>query len=256
MKVGVMLPSFNERAEVSLEAARRAEAAGLHGVFAYQHLWPIGHPGRPAIWPFPLLGAVAATTSRLLLGTLVARVAIAPRRVLLGELLALDELSGGRLVAGVGTGDAKSREENLAYGLPYAPAAARRAELGRVVEEVIAAGIPTWVGGGGEQTHLLARRLGATLNLWGATAQQIGREAALGPVSWGGRWPGPSAGRPGSAGTGRSGEADRAAVELLVALGHAGASWAVFTWPGSVEVVALAAQRAGVVLQPAPPTAA
>jgi alkanesulfonate monooxygenase SsuD/methylene tetrahydromethanopterin reductase-like flavin-dependent oxidoreductase (luciferase family) len=240
MKLGVMLPSFAEDAKPSLQAAQRAEAAGLHGVFAYNHVWPIGRPGFPAIWPFPLLGAVAASTSRLVLGTLVARVGITPPDVLLGELVSLDVMSGGRFVAGVGTGDSKSREEHVAYGLPYPGAGERRAELADVVVQLVGAGVPTWVGAGSEQTRALGRRLGATVNLWAASPELVAREAPRGPVTWGGRWPGGL----------------RAAAELITALAEAGATWAVFTWPGSAEVIADAAQQAGIVLQPAPPTVA
>ncbi len=258
MKLGVMLPSFAERAAPSIEAARLAEAAGLHGVFAYNHLWPIGEPGHPAIWPFPLLGAIAATTAQITLGTLVARVGLTPPAVLLGELETLDAVSRGRFVAGVGTGDAKSRDEHLAYGLPYPSATARRAQLGEVVAELTAVGVATWVGGGGEATHELARRFGATVNLWGATPEQVAREAALGPVSWGGRFPARRAAPPGAgqAVSGGPPAALDAAVELIAALAEAGAGWAVFTWPGSVQPIAVAAQRAGVVLEPAPLTAA
>ncbi len=256
MKVGVMLPTFTERAEPAIEAARRAEAAGLHGVFAYNHIWPLGQPARPALWPFPVLGAVAVTTSRITIGTLVARVGITPADVLVGELATLDELTGGRFVAGVGTGDAKSRDENLAYGLPYGPAAARRAELGEVVGDLAAIGLTTWVGGGGAATHALARRAGATVNLWNATPTQIAAEGVHGPVSWGGRFPAPAddpGSAPGARGAARAVESAAALIDALVA---AGATWAVFTWPGSLDPLVLAARHAGVLLDPAPPNAA
>jgi len=235
VKVGVLLPSFSAGAQASLAAARDAEAAGLHGVFAFTHLWPLAKPGRPAIWPFPLLGAVAASTSRIWLGTLVARVAVSPPAVLLGELVTLDVVSGGRFIAGVGTGDAKSAAEQLAYGLGYPPAEERRRQLGEVLDALAGAGTPAWVGGGSAATNAVARAHAATLNLWSAVAADVAREAERGPVSWGGRFPvdGPEA-----------------AAELLDSLATAGSSWAVFTWPGSVAAVAEAAELAGLELAP------
>ncbi len=230
MKVGVMLPTFTERAEPAIEAARRAEAAGLHGVFAYNHIWPLGQPARPALWPFPVLGAVAVTTSRITIGTLVARVGITPADVLVGELATLDELTGGRFVAGVGTGE--------------------------VVGDLAAIGLTTWVGGGGAATHALARRAGATVNLWNATPTQIAAEGVHGPVSWGGRFPAPAddpGSAPGARGAARAVESAAALIDALVA---AGATWAVFTWPGSLDPLVLAARHAGVLLDPAPPNAA
>ncbi len=41
--------------------AHRALAAGVDGVFCYDHLWPIGQPDRPALAPFPILATLAAS---------------------------------------------------------------------------------------------------------------------------------------------------------------------------------------------------
>ncbi|MHB1853012.1 MAG: LLM class flavin-dependent oxidoreductase, partial [Acidimicrobiales bacterium] len=64
VRTGVLLPIFQERADAALDAAERAELAGVDGVFCYDHLWPIGQPGRPALAPFPVLALVAARTRR------------------------------------------------------------------------------------------------------------------------------------------------------------------------------------------------
>ncbi len=229
-----MLPSFAPSAQPSFEAAREAEGAGLHGVFAYHHLWPIGHRGRPALWPSPLLGAVAGITSRIALGTLVARVGLVPLAVLESELVTLDAVSGGRLVAGVGTGDAKSADEHAAFGLDYAGAGERRGELLELSGRLLAAGVTTWVGSGRPATNALARTAGAVLNFWSVPAPRVAAEAVLGPVTWGGRFPRPAEG------------GWRAAAELIGELAESGAGWVVFTWAGSVAPVAEAARSAGV----------
>ena len=80
MKVGVTLPQFRDEADTALSAARRAEALGIDGVFVFDHLWPMGHPGRPALSSGPLLGALAASTTTIHLGTLVAGSACSPTR--------------------------------------------------------------------------------------------------------------------------------------------------------------------------------
>src|SRR5664279_6169461 len=112
MRVGITLPQFRDEADTALDAARRAEALGIDGVFCFDHLWPMGQPGRPALSSGPLLGALAAVTSTIHLGTLVARIGLVPDDVLVEVLCGVDSLSGGRLVAGIGTGDRLSREEN------------------------------------------------------------------------------------------------------------------------------------------------
>ena len=48
LKVGLTLPQFGEDPEACIEVARQAEAAGLDGVFVFDHLWAIGRPDRPA----------------------------------------------------------------------------------------------------------------------------------------------------------------------------------------------------------------
>ncbi len=52
MRVGVTLPTFRDDA-AALDAARRAEALGLDGVFVFDHLWPLGQRGsaRPVRLP-------------------------------------------------------------------------------------------------------------------------------------------------------------------------------------------------------------
>ncbi len=229
MRIGVMLPTFAPDAREALAVACEADEAGLHGVFAYDHLWPLGEPGRPAISPYPVLGAVAATTARVRLGTLVSRVGLVDDEVLLGELTTLDALSGGRLTAGVGTGDRKSAAENDAYGVPVASVEARQASLRRVVAGVRDAGGDVWVGGGLDSTNVIARELKVTLNVWAATPARVAILAAGGPVSWGGPWPGADA-----------------APGRLVALRDAGATWAVFTWPGSLAPLLEAARAADI----------
>lgn len=232
MRVGIVLPTFAASADDALEAAMQAEAAGVHGAFAYDHLWPMGQPGRPALSPFPVLAAAAVRTHRIALGTLVARVGLKPDAVLLEELLSLAALSGGRLVAGIGAGDSKSAAENLAYGVAFPPASERRARLAAVVRALLGAGVATWVGGGTAATNCVARTTGAVLNLWAVAPDRVAAEAAAGEVSWGGTLP----------------REPSKAASLLGALAGAGATWAVVDWPGSCDPVVAAASDAGVAL--------
>jgi alkanesulfonate monooxygenase SsuD/methylene tetrahydromethanopterin reductase-like flavin-dependent oxidoreductase (luciferase family) len=228
MKVGITLPQFADAADGALEAARRAEAAGIDGVFCFDHLWPLGRPDRPALSSAPLLGALAASTSTLTLGTLVARVGLVPDEVLVAVLTSLADLSAGRMIAGLGTGDRLSQAENEAYGVPFDPADERRDRMAAVATTLQARGVPVWIGGGRERTLAVADRAGAAVNVWGADAARVAALAADGrEVTWGG-----------PVGTEVPGIASR-----LGELAGAGASWAVCAWPGSVAVVAEAAER-------------
>jgi len=226
LRVGVTLPQFRDDADAALSAARRAEAAGIDGVFCFDHLWPIGQPGRPALSPVPLLGALAAATSTVVLGTLVARVGLLPDAILVEALSSLDRISGGRFIAGIGTGDHLSRRENEAYGIPFEPAGVRRARLAGIATELLARGVPVWVGGGRPAMVALARTVGAAVNLWGADAHRVAEVAVVAPeVTWGGP----------------VGRTVAEATDRLGALSAAGATWAVCAWEDSLEVVAEAA---------------
>jgi len=225
MRVGVTLPSFRDDAAAAVVGAIRAEALGLHGVFVFDHLWPLGQPERPALSAWPLLGAVAASTSRVVLGPLVARVGLLPDELLLAAAATLARIAPGRVVAGIGTGDSASAPENAAFGIDYPPAADRRAAMARCADALVAAGLPVWIGGGAPRTVEVAVRTGAALNLWQAAPDTVARYAGRCEVTWAGVLP----------------AEEPALLEHLRALADAGASWAVGVWPPSLEALAGAA---------------
>ena len=235
MRVGVTLPQFRDSAAPLVETARRAEAEGLDGVFVFDHLWPLGQPGRPALHASVVLGALAAVTGRVTIGTLVARVGLVPDRDLVRWLAAAAAMAGGgRFVAGLGTGDAGNRPENEAYGLPFAPADERLASLEACVRALRAAGVTTWVGG----LSPAVRRLAATAPAdgWNGWALPVDRFAAMAaelPAGVAATWAGPVP----------KGSVDELAAHLR-ALEGAGAAWAVCAG-AEVDLVAAAYQVVG-----------
>ena len=119
VKLGLTLPSFREDVATSLEVARVAEASGLHGVFAYDHLFRRNAAGerRPAIEMFALMGAVAGATKRIAVGSLVARATLRPPAVLANGFDTLARVLGPeRLLVAIGAGDGQSREEDASHG--------------------------------------------------------------------------------------------------------------------------------------------
>ncbi|HVL28515.1 MAG TPA: LLM class flavin-dependent oxidoreductase, partial [Acidimicrobiales bacterium] len=146
LNIGVTLPQFRHDAEAAVAVARRAEAAGLDGVFVFDHLWPLGQRMRPALHSLTLLGALAAETERVTLGPLVARVGLVPDALLVHGMLTLHRILGDRLIVALGTGDSLNKDENEAYGRPFAPAAERLASLVACCGRLRAAGVTTWVG--------------------------------------------------------------------------------------------------------------
>lgn len=224
IRVGVTLPQFRAEAETAISSARAAETLGLDGVFVFDHLWPMGSPDRPIVAALPLMGALAAETASIAIGSLVMRVGLVPDQVLVEQLLAVDDMSGGRLIAGLGTGDRLSAAENLAFGLSYPPAQQRRHSLERCAAALRAAGLPVWIGAGAvvsPATREVAARVGAAVNLWDTGVAAFETETDL-ELTWGG-----------SVGGG-----PLVIAERLRSLARIGATWAVCAWPESLEDVA------------------
>jgi alkanesulfonate monooxygenase SsuD/methylene tetrahydromethanopterin reductase-like flavin-dependent oxidoreductase (luciferase family) len=130
-RFAVAVPNFgpfaNPAAIVSL--AQLAEEAGWDGCFLWDHrLWTWPEPTN-VIEPWPVLGAIAQTTTRLTIGTMVTPVARRRPWQLAREVITLDHLSRGRVMLGVGLG---SPDEDFAPFWPHPSRA--RAPLPRELE--------------------------------------------------------------------------------------------------------------------------
>ncbi len=185
MKLGVLLPTFRETTDEALARADAVERAGLDGVFAFDHLWPIGSPTRPSFAPLPVLSTVAARTESLMVGTLVARMALVGTATLVERFVTLEALAPGRVIAGLGTGDELSKDEQIAYDVGY-PSAEERWALLADAMAALRGKMEIWCGAGEPKTETVAREHGATLNLWGVSAARVGEVSKRGPVNWAG----------------------------------------------------------------------
>jgi alkanesulfonate monooxygenase SsuD/methylene tetrahydromethanopterin reductase-like flavin-dependent oxidoreductase (luciferase family) len=83
---------------------RRAEELGFDHAWTYDHLVWAGLPDSPWFGAFPTLTAAAGVTRSIRLGTLVSSPNYRHPYVFLRDLLALDDISNGRLICGLGTG--------------------------------------------------------------------------------------------------------------------------------------------------------
>lgn len=87
-----------------LARARRLEEMGVATVWVDDHVLNPAHPHRPWLDAWSVLPALAAATSRIRLGPLVANALLRPPVVLARHALSVDHLSGGRLDLGLGSG--------------------------------------------------------------------------------------------------------------------------------------------------------
>jgi alkanesulfonate monooxygenase SsuD/methylene tetrahydromethanopterin reductase-like flavin-dependent oxidoreductase (luciferase family) len=81
-----------------------AEELGFHAAYTYDHLSWRSFRDRTWMSMVPLLAAVSTVTSRISLGPLVTSPNFRHPLLLAKDLITLDDLSGGRLIVGIGAG--------------------------------------------------------------------------------------------------------------------------------------------------------
>lgn len=113
VKVGLSVPNMAEPGYLS-DLGARVEEAGWDGVFLWDHVHGSPDQPMPIVDPWIVLGAMAATTSRIRLGTSITAVPRRRPQELARQVVTLDRLSNGRAVLGVGLGEPP--EEYLSYG--------------------------------------------------------------------------------------------------------------------------------------------
>lgn len=126
MRPGLILMGGSVRSDVAL--AQRAEQAGFDSVFTIEFF------NRHGYVP---LAAIAQTTRRIRIGTGIANAFTRTPLLHASAAMDLDELSGGRMVLGLGSGTRRMNEEW--YGVSFSSPAARMAELVRLLRAAFAA---------------------------------------------------------------------------------------------------------------------
>jgi F420-dependent oxidoreductase-like protein len=193
-----------------LELARHAEATGWDGVYVADHFMPdTGPGGPPADGPnlecWSVMAALAASTQRLRLGTLVTSVTYRHPAVLANIAAAVDQVSGGRLLLGVGAG--WQENEHAAYGLELGPVRQRLDRFEEAVQVLLGltrqprtdftgryytvtdapndpppvrSPLPLLIGGGGERrTMRIAARHADEWNAWTTPELMAQKQAVL-----------------------------------------------------------------------------
>jgi alkanesulfonate monooxygenase SsuD/methylene tetrahydromethanopterin reductase-like flavin-dependent oxidoreductase (luciferase family) len=126
--------------------ARAAEEAGFDSVWLGDHLL-YRDDGREERGPWEVwtqLAALAAVTSRVEIGPLVACVSFHPPGVLAKMAASVDEVSGGRLVLGVGAGS--NPMDHMAFGLPTDRLVSRFEEAFEIIRRLLAGERVTYAG--------------------------------------------------------------------------------------------------------------
>ncbi len=130
MRFAVGIPNLGDYADprVLADLAGLAERSGWDGVFCWDHL---SRYGEPATDPQIALAAMALATERVRLGAMVTPLARRRPAKVARETVALDRLSRGRLIVGVGLGS-HDEEEFASFGDP-----GDRVTRGRMLDEAL-----------------------------------------------------------------------------------------------------------------------
>ena len=121
LRVGIQLPEVERevRWPEYVAMARAAEDAGFDTIWLGDHLlYRYGDGSTRGPWEvWTLLAAIAASTSRIKIGPLVAATAFHAPAMLAKMAATVDEVSGGRLIVGLGAG--WNETEFRAFGFPF-----------------------------------------------------------------------------------------------------------------------------------------
>jgi F420-dependent oxidoreductase-like protein len=185
--------------------AQAAESAGFDAVTVMDHFHlPGAAPADdvPVLEAYTTLGALAARTSRVALGSLVSGVTYRNPALLAKMVTTLDVISGGRAILGLGA--AWHEPEHQAYGFDFPPVgermdrldealticrlmfteerpsfAGRHHRIDRAINSprpVQPGGPRIWVGGGGEKRTLRLVARHADMAHWGASLDDLRRK--------------------------------------------------------------------------------
>ena len=117
----------------ALRTAKRADTQGFYSILLNDHFFSPFRPARdPQLECFTTLSAIAAVTTRIRVGSLVAAVAFRSPPLLAKIASTLDHVSNGRVVLGLGAG--WEREEYDAHSYPYPSNAERLAQLADAIK--------------------------------------------------------------------------------------------------------------------------
>lgn len=148
MKVGLVLQTDDDvdvgrraaRFSALRELAQRVEAAGFDSLWLYDHLL-YRYAGKPSqgTWEcWTILAALAAVTERVALGTLVSCTGYRNPALLAKMADTVDEISGGRLILGLGAG--WHQPEYAAFGYPFDHRIDRFEEALQIIVPLLRAG--------------------------------------------------------------------------------------------------------------------
>ncbi|PQE02828.1 LLM class flavin-dependent oxidoreductase [Mycobacterium sp. EPG1] len=131
-EIGVYLPQMGFAFDDVLHRARRCEDLGIDSLWLYDHLYGPGMPEYPSMEAWTLATALLSRTDRLRVGHMVLCNQFRHPVTLAKMATTLDQISGGRLTLGIGSGSIE--DEHRRAGLPWGTFGQRSALLGETLQ--------------------------------------------------------------------------------------------------------------------------
>src|SRR5437879_10873381 len=136
MKLGVMLEGQEGLTwDLWRQIMARVEELGFESLWRSDHFMSLVDSSRDALETWVALTLTAAETTRLRFGSLVCPMTFRHPSLLARMAAAVDTLSGGRLVVGVGAG--WNVREHEAFGIPFPPVRERMDRLDAGLEVLL-----------------------------------------------------------------------------------------------------------------------
>ena len=133
---GVTLPQIKRPFAATKEAAETFETLGFDSVWVCDHLYGPQAKQLPILEAWSLLAAVAAITQRVELGTLVTPAGMRNQAQLGKTIASIDNIAGGRVIAGLGAGWMASEFED--FGVPFLGVGERLNQLRETIDLFVA----------------------------------------------------------------------------------------------------------------------
>ena len=129
MKLGLDVAQHQQTWDELLSRVRFAAEAGFDGAWLFDHFKALyGDPGGPCLEGWTLLAALAASTEKIRLGSLVTGITYRHPSMLAMEAVTVDHVSGGRLELAVGAAWHDGEHRELGFDFPPVRERAERLE--------------------------------------------------------------------------------------------------------------------------------
>ncbi|MFN8032716.1 MAG: LLM class flavin-dependent oxidoreductase [Mycobacterium sp.] len=153
LDVGVYVPQMGFTFADVLHRAQRCEELGIGSLWLYDHMYGPGVPDISSLEAWTLATALLSRTERLRVGHLVLCNQFRHPAVLAKMATTLDQISGGRLELGIGSGSIEDEHHRL--GLEWGSFAERSQRLRETLEILVQAFADEWINYRG--THYTVR---------------------------------------------------------------------------------------------------